>query len=553
MAKKRSAKPGFIRRYLNSYNFTGVFVGLLMASLSFTPSLLPRGWVMQGLLIGVTFAIGYGLGVLVSKIIRQFTFTEPPANRRKTIKLWSYIILGGFFIVSMIMGYIAQVEVNELVRMEEDPSISVLGTLLIGAFTIWLLIGISRAIRKMFRWLLKHISKLLPRTIAVSVAYVASFLIVVGIVNGFILENVMEGINSAYSVRNDITDEGIVQPTNPELSGSPESLISWESLGKQGRKFVGTAVTPVEIQEFTKAPAVNPVRIYSGLESEDSAESRARLAVEDLKRAGGFDREILVVVTTTGTGWVNETSADAIEYMYGGNSAIISMQYSYLPSWISFLVDQQKAKEAGAALYYAVFDEWVELPVDQRPKLVTYGESLGSFGAEAAFPTPPSFKATSQGALLVGPPSSNLLHREVIEGRDEGTPEVLPVVNDGERVRFAAVTEDLTKPTAQWESPRAIYLQHGSDPIVWWSPSLLLHEPDWLKEPRAPDVSEKTRWIPFVTFFQVSADMAFASGVPDGYGHNYGTLPVDSWSYVAPPKGWTQEKTEALKAELTQQ
>ena len=34
--------------------------------------------------------------------------------------------------------------------------------------------------------------------------------------------------------------------------------------------------------------------------------------------------------------------------MYAGDTALVSMQYSYLPSWISFLVDRSKVAETGA-------------------------------------------------------------------------------------------------------------------------------------------------------------------------------------------------------------
>lgn len=539
------------KRYLKTYNYGGIVVGSIMASLTYTPSLLPRGWVLQGLLVGVVFVIGYGLGVLGSHLLRKIPVKEPPVSQRPFIKRNTYIVLAVFFAVSMFLGYRQQAEVHELVAMTGEPSISVIGTLLVALLIALLLMTISRLVRKLFRWLGRQIDRLLPRTISYAAAYILTFFIVIGIVNGVIIDSVMNAIDSAYSLRNDITDEGIEKPMTQELSGSPYSLIRWDSLGKQGRKFIGTAVKADEIQKFTGKPAANPVRIYSGLESADNATARAQLAVDDLKRAGGYDRDILVVVTTTGTGWVNETSADAIEYMYGGNSAIVSMQYSYLPSWISFLVDKEKAKEAGTELYTAVYEEWLKLPEDKRPKLVVYGESLGSFGAESAFPTTASFKATSQGALLVGPPNSNSIWREVVDGRDPGTPEVLPIVKDGQTVRFAARTEDLSKPTAEWESPRAVYLQHGSDPIVWWAPSLLWSKPDWLKEPRAYDVSHKMRWMPIITFLQVSADMAYGTAVPDGYGHNYGTLPIDAWSEIAPPSGWSSEKTEALKTEIS--
>jgi uncharacterized membrane protein len=37
------------------------------------------------------------------------------------------------------------------------------------------------------------------------------------------------------------------------------------------------------------------------------------------------------------------------------------------------------------------------------------------------------------------------------------------------------------------------------------------------------------RWFPLVTFWQVTLDIPFAVGVPDGHGHRYTTGSVDAW------------------------
>lgn len=547
----KSKSSNRISKYLNSYNFIGVIMGSLFAILSFTPSLLPRGWVMQALMVGVCFSLGYAIGLFMSWSIRQFDVKEPSITKTKQIKRVVYVILALLFCVAVIYGFDSQKQVTALVGMPAPTSASVIGIILVSAVVIVIIMGISRLIKRLFTWLLKHSGKLLPRSFAITVALFATFIITAGLFNGLIMENVREAINTAYGTRNDSTDEGIVKPENPELSGSPQSKISWDSLGKQGRSFIGSAVPSKKIEEFSKEPAKNPVRIYAGLKSADSATERAKLAVDDLERAGGFNRKVLVVVTTTGTGWVNETPASAIEYMYGGDSAIVSMQYSYLPSWISFLVDKDKAKESGVELYNAVLEKWISLPNNERPKLVSYGESLGSFGGEAAFASPSSFKATSQGVLFVGPPSSNKTWQDVVASRETQSPQILPIVNNGKTVRFAGESKDLENPTTEWQKPRAVYLQHGSDPIVWWSPRLLWSKPDWLKESRAKDVSTQTIWVPLVTFFQVSGDMAFSTAVPDGYGHNYGTLPIDAWAKIIPPSGWTDADTQALKTVIS--
>ena len=149
--------------------------------------------------------------------------------------------------------------------------------------------------------------------------------------------------------------------------------------------------------------------------------------------------------------------------------------------------------------------------------------------------------------LWAGPPNFNDLWRDLVADRDEGSPEWRPVYQDGATVRWANDAPDLTLPTHTWERPRLVYLQNASDPIVWWSPQLILTRPDWLEGERAPDVSPDMFWIPLVTFWQVTADMAFAVNVPDGHGHKYEADYVNGWAAVAEPPGWTPADTERLR------
>lgn len=53
-------------------------------------------------------------------------------------------------------------------------------------------------------------------------------------------------------------------------------------------------------------------------------------------------------------------------------------------------------------------------------------------------------------------------------------------------------------------------------------------------------------WYPFVTFWQVTADMMYSTGVPPGHGHSYGTESMRAWLDIAPPDGWTAGKTTVL-------
>jgi uncharacterized membrane protein len=392
-----------------------------------------------------------------------------------------------------------------------------------------------------------QLDRIAPFRVSATIVVVLLVVLTITLLNGVVIKFTMRTLNNTFASVNNEMNPDTTQPTTPLRSGGPQSLVSWESLGHQGRIFIKGGPRADELTTFNGAPATEPVRAYAGLKSADGITATAELAARELQRAGGLQRAVVAVATTTGTGWINEAEASALEYMYNGNTAIVSMQYSFLPSWLSFLVDKENARHAGQALFEAVDKLIRQLPEAQRPKLVVFGESLGSFGGEAPFLSLNNVLARTDGALFSGPTFNNTIWTDLTATRDAGSPQWLPIYDDGRNVRFVARPDNLDRPKDPWGAPRVAYLQHASDPIAWWTPDLLFSEPDWLRERRGYDVLPQTRWIPVVTFLQVSADMAVAVDVPDGHGHRYVADVANAWAAVLSPPGWTPEKTERLR------
>ncbi|WP_206340116.1 alpha/beta hydrolase [Blastococcus litoris] len=533
---------------LPHYTWSGTLGALLFGGASLMPSLLPRGWVLQGLIAGLTAAIGYGVGVAVAWFVAEVTESRMSAGFRR--RAWQVLAVAGpiFAVVMLVFGAIWQRRIHELMGLDAPAGWSSIGIVVLAVVVFALFVGIGRGVRFLGRWFVRLLGRFLPRRVARPLGVLAVTVLVVFLLNGVLFQGLVNAMNSAFSVKDDGTEEGAVEPTAPERSGSPDSLVPWDDLGLQGRNFVGLGPTPEDLEEFSGGPAEQPVRAYVGLASAEDVGDRAALAVRELERAGGFERSVLVVVTTTGTGWVDPAASDSLEYEFNGDTAMVAMQYSYLPSWLSFLVDQVKARDAGRALFDAVYGTWAQLPPDDRPRLYVFGESLGTFGGEAAFSGLADIQNRTDGVLWAGPPNFNALWRDIVADREEGTPEWLPVVDEGRTVRFADAAPDLGRPAGPWGEPRLVYLQNASDPIVWWSPQLILGRPDWLEGDRGPDVSPGMVWLPLVTFWQVTADMAFSTGVPDGHGHKYQADYVDGWAQVAQPPGWTDADTERLRS-----
>jgi uncharacterized membrane protein len=539
------------RRRLLYVTLPGCWGGLIFGCLSFTPSLLPRGGLIQGIVFGITAAIGYGFGVIAAWIWRAFADRDPRRPRRRS---WlAFFIAGGvLYAVSFGLGQYWQYEIRKLMGVTDYSIPLVVASPFVAALVFALLVAIGRGIRGAYRWLARLLNRWIGRRAANAVGWIAVAGLVYVVITGLLLQGLVNVMNSAFSLRDTTTAEGVHQPTTSLRSGGPGSLIPWDTLGFQGRNFIGKGPTVSELDSFTHHQAMEPIRIYSGLASAADAQARADLAVRDLERAGGFQRKDLLVVTTTGSGWVDPALVDSFEYLTGGDSATVAMQYSYLPSWISYLVDQSKAQEAGRDLFDAIYGAWSQLPQGQRPKLFVAGESLGTFGAEAAFSGENDLHNRTAGALFAGPPNFNTLFREYLDHRDPGSPEVQPVYKDGRIVRFSNDPGTGIPPSGQpWDGSRVLYMMHPSDPIVWWSPHLIFSPPDWISETAGKDVLNAMVWIPFVTFWQVTADLPFSTGVPPGHGHTYTAEYVDGWNTVLQPAGFTSQDLASLKKIIT--
>lgn len=532
-----------------TYSLVGTLGALVFGCASFTPSLLPRDWWLQAVVAGLSASFGYAVGVFLAWIGRAVVGRTPSAATIRRLWLGLAAVAVPLAGVTLWQGQRWQVELHGLMGEPPPDSYAWVRILFVSAGIVVFGIALVRALRWLDHQVTRRLARHFPQRLARPMAVVLIGTLLVGVNDGLVWRMIVESANSTFRLTNTSTDPGVMRPTAAGRSGSPASLVPWNTLGRQGRDFVAGSPSAAEVAAFGGTLRRSPVRVYAGLDSAPTTHARAALAVRELRRAGGFDRSVLVVVTTTGTGQVESDNVDAIELMYRGDTAVVAMQYSYLPSWISFLGDHEKAQAAGRELFDQVYDAWAALPAERRPKLLVSGTSLGAFGAEAAFSGLEDIRHRTDGVVWAGPPNASALHTDFVAQRDFGSPEWLPVLDEGRYVRFAAAPSDLDSPGSVTR-PNVVYLQNGSDPIVFWSPRLLFDKPDWLGEKPARDVSPDMFWIPVVTFWQVTADLPFALKVPAGHGHNYREMFADAWAAVAAPAGWTAADTERLRVAL---
>jgi len=533
---------------------TGLVVAGLAAWSSLLPSLVPRGWSYQGIITGLSMLMGYGTGVAVRTAWHRFvaprielhpTLTELGDALLSFARLSAPYVVVVYLVTATATAIRWQDQVSDLVGSPRPPWGDYMRIPWVALAVFVGLLMAFRALRAAYRALARAVRRRVDvseYTARIS-GIIAVAALLLGIAHGVVPRLFFDGANRIYSAANDEDLPDADAPTDPERSGAPGSAVDFADLGLQGRRFVSGGLGRDRLSELTGEEARQPIRLYAGLGSAPTDDERAQLVVDELERTRAWERGAVVVAPTTGTGWINPYAAQAIELLSGGDVAIVGTQYSYLPSWISFLADREKSESAGRSLIEAVVSWRDSLPPDRpRPALYIYGESLGTQAGEAAFSGIRDIRATVDGVLWMGPPGSNRIWRSLVDRRDPGSTMTDPVYAGGLLVRFTEDPAEYRSDVGPWLPPRVLYVQHATDPVVWWSPDLLFDRPAWLTEPPGKGRHPGMVYLPVITFFQVTADLGNAIGGSEGYGHLYDSQILDGWAAATDRPGWDDDE-----------
>lgn len=538
------------RRLLAAPSPGGLLLGALLFALSLTPSMVPRGPLVQGALGGALLAIGYLLWRAAAGALAWLDLAPPPSRllARAALALAGLAALGGLWAGK---GWQDSVRAAwGLPPLESFAPLLVAGT---AAALFVVLLGLGRAVAGLALRLGAWADRLLPTRAARAVGLVAAGALVLLLVDGVLLRGVVRAIDGASRVADALTPPGTAAPEEPGRTGGPGSLVAWEDLGAAGRDFVSGGPDAARIAAFWGEPAPRPIRVYVGLTGAPTPEARARLAFDELLRQGGFERAALVIAMPTGTGWLDPGAMDSLDVLARGDVATVAVQYSYLPSPVSVFVDPSHGRAEARALFDLVYGHWKALPRDARPRLYLHGLSLGAHLSQDTVPLLDVLADPFDGAMWAGSPFLSTFWRMVVERREPGSPAWRPRFGNGSLIRASNQAGDFGAEAGgvPWGPMRLVFLQYGSDPIVFFDPSLAWRRPGWLEAGRAPDVSPLMRWIPLVTAAQVAVDMGFALGVR-GFGHDYAPEDyIPAWAATLGIEGWTQADTARLARTLS--
>jgi uncharacterized membrane protein len=524
----------------------GATAALLVATAGLAPSLLPRPTVVAIGLCGLLLAVGYAAGTAVEAVIvaiRRRRLTDSPVAGPR----WPWAVAAVaalWWLVTAVRAAAWQEEQAAALGMP-DPGTPVWLLAVGGVVVLLVLVLIGRGLRAVSRAVARRARARLGAPVATALGAIAAVALVAVVLGGAFL-----GTKAAFA-RIDSAGAGLAAPTSPLRSGGPGSVVSFDGLGAEGQAFVTGGPDQADLSAYAGRTARPTIRVYVGLGNAPTVADRVDLALQELRRTGALQRRLLVVAVSTGNGFLDPDLVSSPELLEAGDVATVSLQYSVLPSWLSFLVDGGASEESATELWRAVRAAVDELPTSERPLLAISGESLGAFGGQAVFRGEQASGVVAQAdaAVWVGSPAASALWPTWRDQRSGGPP-WQPVIGTGEIARAPVDAGSLQWTQPGWGTRRVVLTQHANDPVAWWSPDLLLSRPDWLDDPRGPGVDPRITWWPVVTFLQVGLDLAAAGAVPPGVGHDYADVTGRAWAAALSAPGasgaWSDMDTARL-------
>jgi uncharacterized membrane protein len=313
-------------------------------------------------------------------------------------------------------------------------------------------------------------------------------------------------------------------PASEFVSGGPESISPFFEVGLQGRRFLTDVVTPELIESTLGERAVaHPIRAFVGVNSEPLYPSgRSEMMLDELERLGAFDRKYLLLVCPTGTGWVDQTMIESAEILTRGDIATACIQYGRGPSFLE-VQKVHLGRTQFRGLLWGVRERLRGVPEEKRPKVLVFGESLGSWS------------------------SSDVVMHQGIEGFDHygidralwfGLVGLAKWSKTGMRQGSSALVppgtveafdnfDEYEKLSAETRKKlRAVIVDHDNDPIAQMSFRWAVKRPPWLDgAKRGRNVPEGMQWVPLITFVQIMVDamnaMRTVPGEFKSFGHDY--------------------------------
>jgi uncharacterized membrane protein len=183
--------------------------------IALTPSLLPRDWLLQGIVSGVLMMIGYGIGALLGFSVRRvFPRQTRPAVKRVAwwaLAVWALVVVAVF----LYLGSGWQRDIRLLVGAEQPTRYRYVLILLVSLLLSAVTVEGARLLRRLTRWIDRGLDRWLPEGVAAVLGAMLVGLLLVGFLHGVVYDSLIAVANRAFKTINAETTRAPESPSRP--------------------------------------------------------------------------------------------------------------------------------------------------------------------------------------------------------------------------------------------------------------------------------------------------------------------------------------------------
>ena len=185
--------------------------------------------------------------------------------------------------------------------------------------------------------------------IARFVAIVVTIVAVAAVYDQVVIRGLLLAAKEQADAVNKSTPTGRLRPRVADALGWTRVA---RALGERGRRrqvvhLLGPQHRPGTVWSLATRTQKEPIQPSPASPTSATSKETKNLVLAEMDRTKAWEREALLVVTSTSTGFVNEWAAESFEYLLHGDSAIITMQYSTLPSALGLLTARDQPPKVG--------------------------------------------------------------------------------------------------------------------------------------------------------------------------------------------------------------
>ena len=202
---------GGVASLWRSFSGLGLIIGALFLAASLTPSLIPRSVLLQGVLGGVCFAIGYGVGVLGREIWIWLELPSPNDRLARTLS-WAAAAVAAAIVLSFLWKATGwQNSIRERMDMVPVESARPIEVAAIALVVFVLVMTLARLFARTFSLARRFVGRYVPERISRAIALVVAAALFLTVADGVIFRAFMRISDNSFAAL-----DALIEPSGGE-------------------------------------------------------------------------------------------------------------------------------------------------------------------------------------------------------------------------------------------------------------------------------------------------------------------------------------------------